>query len=65
MKAANTRIEDAPEYLVYSEIYALTHGASQHDEAPPKTNFYMKGVTRIDDLSWINNIGSDLLVQRS
>ena len=25
----------------------------------------MKGVTRIDDLSWINNLASELLIQRS
>ena len=25
----------------------------------------MKGVTRVDDLSWVNNLASELLIQRS
>lgn len=63
MKAENVKKDDMPEYLVYQEVYALSQGDGEDGEV--KTNYYMKGVTRIEDLSWINNLGSDLLVQRS
>lgn len=25
----------------------------------------MKGVTKIDNLSWVNNLGSDMIIERS
>lgn len=30
-----------------------------------KTTHYMKGVTKINNLGWLNNLGCDLLIQRS
>lgn len=52
--------KEQPENLVYSEVYAL-------DQTSPvdgtiTTTHYMKGVTKIDNLSWLNNLGSDLLI---
>lgn len=29
------------------------------------TNYYMKGVTKIDNLGWLNTLGNDLIIQRS
>lgn len=29
-----------------------------------KTVYYLKGVTKIENLGWLNNLGSDLLIQR-
>jgi len=50
---------------VYTEIYAVEQKASfQADDTTTKTNYYMKGVTKVDDFGWINNLGSELLVQR-
>ena len=49
---------------MYSEVYAVDQKAAHHtDGTTSQTNYYMKGVTRVDDLSWINNLGSELLVQ--
>jgi hypothetical protein len=30
-----------------------------------KTTHYMKGATKVDNLSWLNNLGSELLISRS
>jgi hypothetical protein len=48
---------------VYSEVYALDHKSPV--DGSVKTTYYMKGVTKIENLSWLNNLGSDLLIQRS
>lgn len=46
---------------MFSEVYAVT--GTKNGE--PITNNYAKGVTRVDNLGWVCNLGSELLVQRS
>lgn len=55
--------KNQPENLVYSEIYALDQKSPV--DGSVKTTYYMKGATKIENLSWLNNLGSDLLIQRS
>ena len=52
--------KEQPEYLVYSEVYALDQISPV--DGTSTTTHYMKGVTKIDNLSWLNNLGSDLLI---
>ena len=54
--------KEQPENLVYSEIYALDQKSPI--DGSMTTTHYMKGVTKIDNLNWLNNLGSDLLIQR-
>ena len=54
--------KESPDNLVYSEIYALD--SKNPVDGSITTTHYMKGVTKIDNLSWLNNLGSDLLIQR-
>jgi len=51
-----------PEFLVYSEIYSIE---TTSFDGTVKMTHYMKGTTKVDNLSWVNNLCSDLLVQRS
>lgn len=54
--------KNQPENLVYSEIYALDQKSPV--DGSIKTMYYMKGATKIDNMSWLNNLGGDLLIQR-
>ena len=47
---------------MYSEVYALDHKSPI--DGSITTTHYMKGATTIDNLNWLNNLGSDLLIQR-
>ena len=44
--------------MVYTEVYSLTNP----DDI---TTYYMKGVTKVDNLSWLDALGSELLIQKS
>lgn len=47
---------------MYSEVYALDHKSPI--DGSTTTTHYMKGATIVDNLNWLNNLGSDLLIQR-
>ena len=51
---------EQPDYLVYSEVYAIEQVSPV--DGSVKTNYYMKGVTKVDDLGLINNLASELLL---
>lgn len=51
-----------PEYLVYQEIYQTDQ---KQLDGEIKTITYLKGVTRVDDISWLNKLGTDLLIKKS
>jgi hypothetical protein len=51
--------KEKPEYMAYQEIYALENpltGQMKH---------YLKGVTKIDNLSWVFKLASSVLIQTS
>ena len=54
--------KNQPENLIYSEIYTVE---SKTFDGETKVVNYMKGVTKIDSLAWLSNLGSQLLIQRS
>ena len=51
--------KEKPEYLAYQEIYALENPQTG------KMKHYLKGVTKIDNLSWMFKLSSPVLVQTS
>jgi hypothetical protein len=55
----STLYKEKPEFIVYQEIYAL--------ESPEtgKMKYYLKGATKIDNLNWIYNLSSPILMQTS
>jgi hypothetical protein len=52
--------KEAPDNLVYSEVYALD--SKSPVDGRITTTHYMKGVTKVDNLNWLNNLGSELLI---
>lgn len=51
--------KEKPEYMAYQEIYALENpisGIKRH---------YLKGVTKIDNLSWLFKLSSSVLITTS
>lgn len=51
--------KEKPEFLVYQEIYALENPETG------KMKYYLKGATKIDNLNWIYNLSSPILIQTS
>mmetsp|Transcript_27653 Transcript_27653/g.41938 ORF Transcript_27653/g.41938 Transcript_27653/m.41938 type:complete len:89 (-) Transcript_27653:552-818(-) len=52
--------KDDLDHFVYSEVYAI-------DKINPRTGerevvHYVKGATKVENLGWINNLASELLV---
>jgi hypothetical protein len=52
--------KNEPDHLVYSEVYELT--SRNPIDGSIKVTHYMKGVTKVDNLNWLNNLGSELLI---
>jgi len=52
--------KNQPEYLIYSEVYSLD--TTNPVDGSTTTHNYVKGTTKIDNLAWLNNLGSQLLI---
>jgi hypothetical protein len=48
--------KEKPEFMVYQEIYALENPITG------KMRHYLKGVTKVDNLSWIFRLASPVLI---
>jgi hypothetical protein len=51
--------KEKPEFVIFTELYQAVSDVSSEEKS------YMKGMTKVDDISWVYNLGSEALISTS